>query len=181
MSYFVFSHLSSQISRKSKFALFLMRWSASRSHKSNLCSLASGPPFIMPLGDLPLVYYAFTFMVVLLGIKWYSKRGPNVWFWPFHVVKNDHHLPIAWFHPLLGLCPNMCFTRGGKGLSSGMLMIRTQTLTLAHDCWLMTCDLWLVTNYHLHAYAWTLILMTLMIITCFGMHAYWWQLRFFAD
>ena len=35
---------------------------------------------------------------------------------------------------VLGLCPNMCFARGGKGLSSGMLMTWTQTLIQTHDC-----------------------------------------------
>ena len=41
---------------------------------------------------------------------------------------------------LLGPRPNTCFTRGGKGLSSGMLVIRTQTLTLTRDWWIVITD-----------------------------------------
>ena len=71
---------------------------------------------------------------------------------------------------LLGPCPNTCFTCGGKGLLSGMLMIWTQTLTLAHDWWLMTHGSWLMTAYHLYANTWTFTI--LMIITCFGIYTY---------
>ena len=41
---------------------------------------------------------------------------------------------------VLGPRPNMCFARGGKGLSSGTLVIRTQTLTLTRDWWLGIAD-----------------------------------------
>ena len=61
--------------------------------------------------------------------------------------------------------PNMCFACGWEGQSSGMLVIWTQTQTMA-------CDSWLVTDYYWHADTWTF--MTLMIITCFGMDTDWW-------
>ena len=35
---------------------------------------------------------------------------------------------------LLGPHPNTCFACSGKGLSSGTLVIRTETLTQMHDC-----------------------------------------------
>ena len=41
---------------------------------------------------------------------------------------------------MLGPRPNTCFARGGNKLSSGTLVIRTQTLTLIHDWWLVTAD-----------------------------------------
>ena len=40
---------------------------------------------------------------------------------------------------VLGPCPNTCFACGGKGLSSGTLVTRMQTLIRTHDCSLMTC------------------------------------------
>ena len=39
---------------------------------------------------------------------------------------------------MLGPCPNTCFAHDRKGLSSGTLMIRTQTLTLTRD-WARDC------------------------------------------
>ena len=41
---------------------------------------------------------------------------------------------------VLGLCSNTCFTCGGKGVLSGTLVIRTQTLTWTCDWWLVIAD-----------------------------------------
>ena len=106
---------------------------------------------------------------------WTTSFKTSSWFLSSRNV-TQHFFHSCWSGPMLGLCPNTCFARGGKGLSSGMLIIWTQTLTLAHDWWLMARGSWFVTAYHLHADAWMFTILT--IITCFGMHAYWWQLCF---
>ena len=51
---------------------------------------------------------------------------------------SSRYLPLDSF--VLGPCPNMCFACGRRGLSSGMLMIQMQTLTLTHDWWLVIAD-----------------------------------------
>ena len=40
---------------------------------------------------------------------------------------------VTLFSTMLGLRSNTCFACGRRGLSSGTLVIRTQTLTLTHD------------------------------------------------
>ena len=55
---------------------------------------------------------------------------------PEQIVRGVHLIPaFARGHTskLLGPRPNTCFARDGNGLSSGTLVIRTQTLTLTCD------------------------------------------------
>ena len=54
---------------------------------------------------------------------------------PFGTITMDFitNLPESNGYDLLGPCPNTCFARDRKGLSSGTLVTQTQTLTLTHN------------------------------------------------
>ena len=67
------------------------------------------------------------------GLNFFSKSRDELW-----IGREVIQSVVTW--SMLGPHPNMCFAYGGKGLSSGTLVIRTQTLTLAHDWWLMIDD-----------------------------------------